>query len=353
MKILSIVGARPQFVKLKPVHDVLKSRNIEHIIIHTGQHYDSNMSEIFFQELELPSPDFNLSVGSKKHGEQIGQMIIGIEEKILKTNPDFALVYGDTNSTLAGAIASVKAKIPTGHIEAGLRSYNLKMPEEVNRIATDHISTINFSPTENSLSNLTKEGLEERSYLVGDVMYDLIKNFFQNEKKIDNELKKLEHKDYFVFTLHRESNTDNYDRFYNIIKSVEALKSKVYLVAHPRLTDFLLKLKEKTILKSIEVIKPLSWVQMIKLLSKSRGLITDSGGLQKESYLLGIPCVTLRAETEWPETLVGGMNVLDFNFEKIMNLRSSKFQIPIDNPFGDGTAASKIVDIVMRIVKDK
>jgi UDP-N-acetylglucosamine 2-epimerase (non-hydrolysing) len=349
VKVISVVGARPQFVKLKPVVDALAKVNAEHVIIHTGQHYDANMSDVFFSGLGLPDPDVNLAIGSGSQAEQTGEILIKIERVILEAKPNWVLVYGDTNSTLAAALAAVKIGAPLAHIEAGLRSRNRRMPEEINRVLTDHASDLLFAPTELAMKNLKSEGLVEKSFLVGDVMADLV----QSAQKFDagaqmNADGISNSSEYVVATIHRPSNTDNPERLQAIVSALAEIDSHVVLVAHPRLMSEARRYGVKLDLASVQVIEPLPYLTMLRLVGNAQGLITDSGGLQKEAFLLGVPCTTTRTETEWPETLVGGMNVLNHDLHDLGEVTRRVVTNPLGAPFGEGHAASKIIDVLLK-----
>jgi UDP-N-acetylglucosamine 2-epimerase (non-hydrolysing) len=342
MRLVSIVGARPQFIKLKPISEQLSKTKHDHIIVHSGQHYDFNMSDVFFEGLDIPEPDFNLEIGSGSHAKQTGKMLVKIEEEILQIDPDWVLVYGDTNSTLAGALAASKINIPVVHIEAGLRSFNRAMPEELNRVITDHVSNVLFAPTEIAMQHLQKEGLTENSYLVGDVMADLLFSIFDSNAH-RNEIKR---DSYLVSTIHRASNTDDQAQLSRIIKGLSTIGTKVLLIAHPRLSAAIRKFNIKLESDNIEILEPLGYLQMVNLIKYSMGVITDSGGLQKEAFLVGAPCITLRTETEWPETFEGNMNVLDPFAENLTDLIRREATNPTGRPFGDGNAARKIIEIL-------
>ena len=348
MKVVSVVGARPQFVKLKPMVNALASVGVEHFIVHTGQHYDSNMSEVFFSGLEMPDPDINLAVGSGSQAQQTGEILIKIEGVIAEQDPDWVLVYGDTNSTLAAALAAVKIGAQIAHIEAGLRSRNRSMPEEINRILTDHASDLLLAPTQLAMENLASEGLASKSHLVGDVMADLVR--IERNLRDSNLLKPLEINGagrYFVATIHRPSNTDDPVRLKNIVSALSHLDSPVFLVAHPRLKS--LSLKHEIVLESgsLQVLDPLPYLSMLNLVGNSAGVITDSGGLQKEAFLMRVPCTTIRIDTEWSETLAGGMNVLNYSLENLNEVTQRRVDNPNTVPFGDGYAAENIVQLLV------
>lgn len=347
MKVASVVGARPQFIKLKPVDVALSSAGIEHTVIHTGQHYDAKMSDIFFQGLDLHDPEFNLGVGSGRQGQQTGLMLERIEYVLMEKKPDWAVVYGDTNSTIAAALAAVKLGLRTAHVEAGLRSFNRSMPEEFNRVLTDHASDLLFAPTALAMSNLSAEGLVTKSRLVGDVMADLVLATQPrlNPASIQRELGVRG--EYVVATIHRASNTASEDKLMQLVAAVGSLDNQVLLVAHPRLLDAAQRFGVNLSVGSIQVVEPLGYVAMLSLIAGSRGLITDSGGLQKEAFLLGIACTTLRTESEWPETLEGGMNVLDPNGARLEELAMRSVTKPATQPFGDGHAAERIVELLL------
>lgn len=347
MNVVSIVGARPQFIKSAPVSRELR-KNSEEILVHTGQHYDVEMSETFFEELALPHPDYYLGVGSATHGFQTAAMLKGIEDILTIVTPDFVIVYGDTNSTLAGALAASKLRIPLCHIEAGLRSYNKDMPEEINRVVTDHVSDFLFCPTETSVLNLHKENIREGVHLVGDVMYDALLFNMDIAKKscvLDNV--GVEPGKYILATVHRPSNTDNPDALKKIVKSFSKMNYPVVFPLHPRtrkaLATFGIPLDEP-----IHALDPVGYLDFLKLESEAAAILTDSGGVQKEAYWLHIPCITLREETEWVETVDDGWNTLvgtdtDLIVKMAHGFRPTTHQRPL---FGDGTASKKIVEIL-------
>lgn len=345
MKIATIVGARPQFIKAATVSRVIQEKSgISEIIIHTGQHYDPNMSDIFFDELQIPLPDINLEVGSGTHGRQTGRMLESIEEILISERPDWVLVYGDTNSTVAGSLAASKLHIPIAHVEAGLRSFNRKMPEEINRITTDHISDCLFAPTQNAMDLLAKEGLSGRSVFSGDVMYDSILHYRKLAEAKSNlhSIVNVETDKYYLATVHRQENTDKLQNLQDIFLAFSELDYPVVVPLHPRTYKYL---EDITYRSNVKIISPVGYLDMITLLSNCHKVLTDSGGLQKEAYFLKKPCVTLRDETEWVETLEGNWNfIVGANRLQIIDKISvSTFGVQ-KNAFGDGNAAEKIID---------
>lgn len=350
MKIITIIGARPQFIKAAAVSKELRINNTEKII-HTGQHYDSNMSQVFFEELNIPMPDYNLNIGSGSHGFQTGNMLIKIEEILQEEKPDCILVYGDTNSTLAGALAASKLLIPVAHVEAGLRSFNMKMPEEQNRILTDHISTYLFAPTEAAVENLSKEGITNNVYNVGDVMYDAVLHFSKLALKKTNVLNELNlnRGEYILATIHRAENTNDVNRLKNIVESFNEYNGEIVIPLHPRtrkyIKDYGLKFGD-----NVKIIEPIGYLEMLVLEMMSQKIVTDSGGLQKEAFFAKKPCITLRDETEWVETVENGWNVLvGTDKNKISDALNNFIPLyPQKNYFGDGKAAKKISEILFR-----
>jgi UDP-N-acetylglucosamine 2-epimerase len=314
MKIISVVGARPQFVKLSALSRELRKSHRE-IVLHTGQHYDYELSRVFFSQLSLPKPDYHLGIGSAEHGDQTGRMLKGIEEVLLFERPDLVIVYGDTNSTLAGALAAVKQKIPVAHVEAGLRSFVKSMPEEINRVLTDHVSSLLFCPTSTSVKNLKKEGITKGVHLVGDVMYDSLEENLAVAEKRSKIMRKLNltHKDFYLVTVHRAENTDIKENLKKLCRVLANLDRKTVFPVHPRtrkkLSEFKL-LKRLLSLKHLLLIDPVSYLDMLMLEKNAKYVLTDSGGVQKEAFFLGTPCLTLREETEWVETLGGKLNQL-------------------------------------------
>jgi UDP-N-acetylglucosamine 2-epimerase (non-hydrolysing) len=322
-RVVSVVGARPNFVKLKPVHEAIDGY-LDHEIIHTGQHYDYRLSEIFFKELKLPIPHYNLDIGSGSPGCQVGEMIQKIEKVLIAKKFDLVLVYGDTNSTFAGAFAAVKSKIKVGHIEAGLRSFDRRMPEEINRILTDNLSDYLFSPTKSAAYNLYNERVSGINYDTGDLSVEIISEAkkIASKSHIIKDLN-LDPKNYIVFTMHRAENTESDDSFLSIINAFRSLsKFKIVFPLHPRTKKILEYKKLYNKLencKNVLVIPPIGYIDFISLVQNASKIITDSGGLQKEAYLLSIPCITIRQNTEWTETVDTGWNILtDTNTDKIV-----------------------------------
>jgi len=350
MKIVTIVGARPQFIKAAPVSRVLKGE-FEEILVHTGQHYDYEMSKIFFEELELPEPDINLGIQSSTQGEQTGKMLAGIERVLFDHQPDFVLVYGDTNSTLAGALAAVKLHIPVFHVEAGLRSFNKSMPEEINRILTDRVSELLFCPTPTAVNNLQSEGIEAGVFLTGDVMYDAAifnTDLAENRSDIIAKLG-LSSGDYYLATVHRPANTDDHLNLGNILNALGSLDLNVILPLHPR-TRNALEQFEVEVAEKVRVIDPVGYLDMLLLEKNARTIITDSGGIQKEAYFFGVPCVTLREDTEWVETVEVGWNrLVGADPDQIITaVNNAAVRNDRPNLFGNGRAAEKIVDLIKK-----
>ena len=351
IKLLFIVGARPNFIKVSPLCNELKQRSgIEYKIVHTGQHYDKQMSDVFFDELNIPAPDYNLSIGSGKHGRQTGLMMDKLEE--LCSNEVFSalIVIGDVNSTLAGALVGAKSNIPVIHVESGLRSFNRTMPEEVNRIVTDHISELLFAPTQLALENLAREGLESRSYFSGDVMYDTILQGLQRAQAQSSILNKMQvlPESYYLATLHRPYNVDVPEQLKEIFDGYAQLEIPVILSAHPRLKKNLEKFGIKPS-ENIRITAPLGYLDFIVLQKNARKIITDSGGVQKEAFFLQRPCITLRPETEWVETVDAEANVLvkDRKAHSILEAVNRKVVPQFHKqPYGDGNASKIIIDLI-------
>jgi UDP-N-acetylglucosamine 2-epimerase (non-hydrolysing) len=350
MKVLSIVGARPQFVKLAPVAEAFAPTHHQHVIVHTGQHYDAAMSSVFFADLKIPNPDVHLGVGSGSHGTQTGAMLSALDGVLDEHRPDWVLVFGDTNSTIAGALAAVKMHLPIAHLEAGLRSFNRRMPEEHNRVLTDHAADLLLAPTEVAMGHLAREGLAERSVLVGDVMTDVC---FRVRDAVMSRPAPLPesfpaHDRYLVSTIHRAENTDDPERLRAIVDALAHLPVPVLLLAHPRLVA---RCREHDIdleAGSIHSTNPLPYPEMISAVVHSAGIVTDSGGLQKEAYLLGRTCTTLRTETEWTETLESGWNVLAPDLSTLAELVTRTAPTATQGaPYGDGKAAERVLDTLV------
>lgn len=379
IKIVTVIGARPQIIKAAAISRAIQthfSNHISEIIIHTGQHYDENMSQVFFEEMHIPPPDYNLSVGSGSHGKQTAEMIKGIEEIIIKENPSCVLLYGDTNSTLAGAIAASKIHTPVVHIEAGLRSFNKKMPEEINRIMCDHVSTLLFAPTKAAIDNLRAEGIGKANtpakatidapavFHCGDIMYDnslFFASIADKKESLLNDLS-VEKGDYILCTIHRDINTDNEERlnsiFSSLIKIAGEYKISLILPLHPRTSKLLnsklnqavqKKLKEQTLIK---IIPPFSFLEMIVLEKNSSMIITDSGGVQKEAFFFEKPCIILRKETEWIELVECGAAIIaDADEQRIISAYkelSAKKNLSFSTIFGDGKASEFICKTIIK-----
>ena len=343
MKIVTIVGARPQFIKAAPLSRVLRQRHSE-VLVHTGQHYDRNMSEVFFDELGIPPPDYNLAVGSGPHGWQTGQMLERIEDVLLKERPERVLVYGDTNSTLAGALAAAKLHLPIGHVEAGLRSFNRRMPEELNRLVSDHLADLLLCPCAQAAENLKAEGITRGVHVVGDVMADALCYALAAARNRSRILEKLhltpDH--YLLATIHRPENTDAPQRLRQLMEAFAHIPEPVILPLHPRTRKQLDQLGLAAS-DNPRFIEPLGYLDMVALEQAARLILTDSGGIQKEAYWLGVPCITLREQTEWVETVAAGWNVVaGAEMERILELVRS-FAPPAARPelYGDGQAAAR------------
>lgn len=346
--IATVVGARPQFIKAAPVSRALKNA-FQEILIHTGQHYDYGMSDIFFEEMEIQKPAFHLGVGGGGQSEQTGKMLIELEKAIQSIQPNLVLVYGDTNSTLAGALAAAKANIPVAHIEAGLRSYNRAMPEEINRVLTDHISAFLFCPTHVAVNNLAKEGIVNGVHQVGDVMLDALLHNLTLARKKSNILSRLNiaKGEYALATIHRAANTDNKEKLKSILEGLAGLETKIILPLHPR-TRKMMNEWNVAVNKNIDLIEPVGYFDMLILQENANCILTDSGGVQKEAYLLGVRCITLREETEWVETVEAGWNTLvGANSQLIQDTFTNWFPKTERIKFyGNGDAALKITQIL-------
>lgn len=358
MRIATIVGARPQFIKAAVVTRAMERRrhnggDIIEFYIHTGQHYSPGMSDVFFAALELPEPKYHLGIGSAPHGQQTGRMIEAIERVLQQDTPDLVLIYGDTNSTLAGALAAAKLHIPIAHIEAGLRSYNRRMPEEINRVVADQLSTLLFAPTQTAIRNLAAEGIRRGVHLVGDVMLDAARHF---SKKAQLPESTLRTRAFFVATIHRAENTDDKERLMRVLSILSQLARKgdrpVILPLHPRTKSCM----ERWGIQDppgVRFIDPVDYFQMLALIRDAAVVLTDSGGVQKEAYFLGTPCITLRDETEWIETVELGWNAVVGDDIEAAELALDRFlhnppQPTHEHPFGDGDASERIVDILVK-----
>lgn len=345
MKIVTVLGARPQFIKAAAVSNRIREHFTE-VLVHTGQHYDPNMSDVFFEELNIPKPDHHLNIGSGSHGQQTGAMLMEIEKVLLHEKPDFLMVYGDTNSTLAGALAASKILIPVIHIEAGLRSFNMKMPEEQNRILTDHLSSLLFAPTSTAIDNLKKENLVKGVYNVGDVMYDAIKFFSgiaETRSRILDTIG-VEREKYILCTIHRAENTNYIERLRSIVEALDESGQKIVLPLHPRTLKYMgdYGLKPGG---NIHIVDPLGYLDMVMLEKHASKIVTDSGGVQKEAYFMGKPCITLRDETEWVETVQTGWNVIVGADKELIKKNILEFNPAGERKelFGSGNAAQLIL----------
>lgn len=353
-KIVTVVGARPQFIKAAAVSRVLR-KSFREVLVHTGQHYDYNMSDLFFQEMDIPKPDYNLHVGSGSHAVQTADMMVGIEKVLLDETPDYLMIYGDTNSTLAGALAAVKLHIPIIHVEAGLRSFNMQMPEEINRILSDRISALLFCPTDAAVENLNKEGIIQGVHQVGDVMCDAVLYYAKKleEKPKEAYLEKLKGlyrpagtpDSWYLATIHRAENTDDPEKIRGILNGLEALDAAVVFPVHPRIRGLVDQAVREGDYRNILFVEPVGYQDMLYFAKHAKKIITDSGGLQKEAYILDTPCVTVRNETEWVETLRGNHNILAS--PEAEDILQKVMQTKIESGskkayYGNGDAAEKI-----------
>ncbi|HYO86342.1 MAG TPA: UDP-N-acetylglucosamine 2-epimerase (non-hydrolyzing) [Dermatophilaceae bacterium] len=350
MRIVSVVGARPQFVKLGPIaRECRRHPDIEHVIVHTGQHYDEAMSAAFFDDLDIPAPDVYLGVGSGSHGAQTGAMLSALDPVLAAQQPRWTLVYGDTNSTLAATLAAVKRHLPVAHLEAGLRSHNRRMPEEHNRVLTDHAADLLLAPTDVAMAHLAEEGLAARSVLVGDVMTDVcyhVRDVVSGRAVAPALTGPVP---YVVATIHRPDNTDDPDRLASIVAALRDLPVRCRLLVHPRLEARAAAFGIELFGGRLDSGPPLSYPDMVAAVVGAAGVVTDSGGLQKEAYLLGTPCTTIRTETEWTETLQDGWNVLDPGLERLPELVARPApQAPRGQPYGDGRAAGRVIEQLRR-----
>lgn len=347
MKILTVIGARPQFIKAAPLCAELRKRH-EEILLHTGQHYDSNMSQIFFDELSIPAPDIHLGVGGGSHASQTSSMMMGIEDALKVEKPDMLLVYGDTNSTIAGALVASKLNLPIVHVEAGLRSFDRAMPEEVNRVVTDHLSSVLLAPSARAVANLAGEGIYQGVHDVGDIMADSVRLFTKRAQEQSTILDRLmlSPNDYVLGTIHRASNTDSIENLVSIFKGLSSSDHKVVIPLHPR-TKNVIQVNQIPVGDNVRFVDPVGYLDMLQLVENSIGVITDSGGLQKEAYYIGVCCLTMRENTEWVETLGNGWNELvGTDTSKITSgLNGLSHALRAERPvlYGDGYSAEKMI----------
>ena len=345
MRVLTVLGARPQFIKAAPVSRILRQHH-EEFLLHTGQHYDDAMSDLFFRQLSIPTPDANLEVGSGSHGSQTGAMLTGIEVVAVDYRPDWVLVYGDTNSTLAGALVAAKLHIPVAHVEAGLRSFDRRMPEEINRVVADHLSALLLCPTPSAVANLAREGIGEGVRLVGDVMLDAFNQNLEVARRTSSVLQdnQLEPRGYQLLTVHRAENVDQLDRLRAIFEGVTESGRRVVFPVHPRTRAAMAGTATKAG-PNVSLIDPVGYLEMLILEENSEAIVTDSGGVQKEAYFAGRPCITLRESTEWTETLEAGWNVLVGTDPTAIADAMRNFRPNGSRPalFGDGHAAEQVV----------
>jgi len=360
MKIVTIVGARPQFIKAAAISRIIRDAyadRLQEVLVHTGQHYDDNMSQVFFTDLDIPHPKYNLEISGGQHGVMTGRMLEGVEKVLLQEKPDWLLIYGDTNSTLAGALAAAKLHIPVAHVEAGLRSFNMRMPEEVNRILADRVSSLLFCPTETAVQNLKSEGVNQGVHNVGDVMYD-VSLFYRKRALQQSRILQdfgLSAGSFVLATCHRAENTDDPERLGNIIGALTDLAEQFPVVfpLHPRTRKLIQDYGLGDQLAPLTVTDPLSFLDMVALEQAAKIILTDSGGVQKEAFFFGVPCITMRDETEWVETLESGANRLaGANREAIVAqvglLQAGEWQPDFAAlPYGQGKAAQKIVQLMM------
>lgn len=357
MKIVTVIGARPQFIKAAVVSSVIRKQHDE-ILVHTGQHYDYNMSDVFFKELDIPDPDYNLGISGGTHGKMTGEMIIAIEKVMLDEEPDAVLIYGDTNSTMAAALAAVKMHIPVIHVEAGNRLGTLSNPEEVNRIVTDHVASLKLCCTDSAMNFLKKEGIAANSYVVGDPMYDAFKYY---SDKVGNEIpetlidftgKTIQMPDSFYYmTCHRQENTGSDKPLIEILRAVEALDEKCIYPVHPRNKERVSRIVKEFSFQNVIICEPVGYLMSVYLVNHSKKIITDSGGLQREAFFAGKQCVTIFDYVVWPETMANKRNQLAKpDKEDILSKLSCEQKITEDNPFGDGKSAYKILEYINKYV---
>jgi len=360
MKLVTILGARPQFIKAAALSRAIKENNaqgrdaIREVIVHTGQHFDQNMSEVFFSDLGIPAPDYNLEIAGLSHGAMTGRMLEQVETVLMNEKPDAVVVYGDTNSTLAGSLAAAKLHIPVAHVEAGLRSFNMRMPEEVNRILSDRISSLLFCPTEEAIINLSNEGVTKGVHLAGDVMLDITLHYAEKAtSQFSLSQWGLEEGRYILCTIHRAENTDDINRLRSILAALKEISNEVKIVLplHPRTKQLIHKQQMQAMLDGFMVLDPLPYLPMLRLQRSAKAILTDSGGMQKEAFFHQVPCITLRDESEWLETVALGWNRIagaDSNviLELYRKLQPGKQVTAAENPYGDGKAAQKILEIL-------
>lgn len=352
LKIASVVGARPQFIKASPVTRALRAK-FDEILVHTGQHYDAEMSDVFFEEMGIPRPDFSLNVGSKSHAVQTGEVMEKLEDVLVRENPDLVLVYGDTNSTLAGALTAAKLNMPLAHVEAGLRSFDMALPEEVNRVVADRVSTLLFAPTQTAVTNLAAEGIRDGVHMVGDVMVDALKDHVEKAERRSSLMGELglAPRQFVVATVHRAGNTDERENLSRIVEILCSSPVMVLFPVHPRTREALKRHGLEGRLasaKQVLLAPPLGYLDMLQLEKNARAVLTDSGGMQKEAYILGTPCITLRKETEWVETVEDGWNLLvgtDVSraLDALAHFEPASART---DRFGTGDASLKIVSVL-------
>jgi UDP-N-acetylglucosamine 2-epimerase len=349
MKFLTIIGARPQFIKAAPLSRELRQRHRE-VLVHTGQHYDYGMSEQFFREMGIPRPDYNLEAGSGSHGAQTAAMLSRLEPVVIRERPDAVIVFGDTNSTLAGALTAAKLNVPLAHIEAGMRSFNRRMPEEVNRVVADHLSNLHFCSTRTAVENLRREGISRDLFLVGDIMHDALKSLLPPLPRIRRMLGELSlaDREYLFVTIHRAENTDRIGNLSGIVRALLLSERQVIFPVHPRTearlrkTPLWIRLRKSP---AVRVVPPLGYAESLALQSRALAVLTDSGGIQKEAYLLKTPCLTARGETEWVETIQAGWNRLVGSDSRAILKGLAELRRPTGHPalYGRGDSARRIV----------
>ncbi|CAM8670393.1 WecB UDP-N-acetylglucosamine 2-epimerase [Comamonadaceae bacterium] len=359
MKIVTVVGARPQFVKAAAISRAIRtefSSGIQEVLVHTGQHYDKNMSDVFFDELDIPRPNYNLEISGGNHGAMTGRMLESIEKVILQESPDWLLIYGDTNSTLAGALAAAKLHVPVAHVEAGLRSFNMRMPEEINRILSDRVSKLLFCPTDTAVQNLASEGVRAGVHNVGDVMYDVALFFRDKARESSGAMVRLglRGREFALATCHRAENTDDPVKLKSILAGLAAVAERmpVVLPLHPRTRKLARDYRLESYLDQLMVVDPLPFLDMVALEQAAQVILTDSGGVQKEAFFFQVPCITLREETEWVETVSSGWNTLvgsDSNRirDAFDMLRQGEGTRRVGTPYGNGNASKRILELLV------